>query len=147
MFSIGEAFCLFLLLVFAWWDTKQREFDKEIIVITFFAGLTIMLTYGEERWLAYAGGIAIGLLFLLIAKLTEEKIGYGDGMLILLVGMNVGIKAQLQILAIAFSLLFIAGIAAFFLRRKWKHMRLPFVPFLLLGDVAVMAGKAWEVIG
>ena len=147
MFSIGEAFCLFLLLVFAWWDTKQREFDKEIIVITFFAGLTIMLTYGEERWLAYAGGIAIGLLFLLIAKLTEEKIGYGDGMLILLVGMNVGIKAQLQILAIAFSLLFIAGIAAFFLRRKWKNMRLPFVPFLLLGDVAVMAGKAWEVIG
>ena len=147
MFSIGEAFCLFLLLVFAWWDTKQREFDKEIIVITFFAGLTITLTYGEERWLAYAGGIAIGLLFLLIAKLTEEKIGYGDGMLILLVGMNVGIKAQLQILAIAFSLLFIAGIAAFFLRRKWKNMRLPFVPFLLLGDVAVMAGKAWEVIG
>lgn len=78
------------------------------------------------------GGAVIGVLFLLISKISREAIGYGDSFLILFLGIHMGSLATLGVLFVA--ALLAAVVSLFFLWKcHWKrHATLPFVPFLTI---------------
>lgn len=74
-----------------------------------------------------------GAFFLLVSRCTKEKVGYGDGLLLLITGLAVGFYQCFFGLCI--SLLLSAFFAAFLLilRKAEKESRIPFVPFLAAG--------------
>lgn len=78
------------------------------------------------------GGVLMGVLFLLISKISREAIGYGDSFLILFIGIHMGSLVALGVLFIA--ALLTAVVSLFFLWKcHWKrHATLPFVPFLTI---------------
>lgn len=78
------------------------------------------------------GGAVMGVLFLLISKLSREAIGYGDSWLILILGIHMGSLATLGVLFVAALLAAVASL--FFLWKcHWKRQAtLPFVPFLTI---------------
>jgi leader peptidase (prepilin peptidase)/N-methyltransferase len=74
-----------------------------------------------------------GLLVLLLARLTGESIGYGDGWVLLALGCFFEPEDLVGLCMTAISC---AGIAALFLLlvlHRGRHAQIPFVPFLLLG--------------
>jgi leader peptidase (prepilin peptidase)/N-methyltransferase len=74
-----------------------------------------------------------GLLVLLLARLTDESIGYGDGWVLLALGCFLDPEDLVSLCMAAISC---AGIAALFLLlvlHRGRHAQIPFVPFLLLG--------------
>lgn len=77
-------------------------------------------------------GAVMGVLFLLISKMSREAIGYGDSFLILFLGIYMGSFAALGVLFVA--ALLAAVVSLFFLWKcRWKrHATLPFVPFLTI---------------
>lgn len=82
-------------------------------------------------WSLFPGGI-----LLLLAFLTKEGIGYGDGMCVLALGLWTGGWFALTVTCIGIMLAGIWGMACIF--RK-KREPIPFVPFLLLGmEVALV---------
>ena len=80
----------------------------------------------------------VGLLLLLISKCTKEAIGYGDSLMILLLGMYLG---GMRVLLVLFWASFLAGICSLFLllgRKRKKKEALPFLPFLAVSYLGVL---------
>ena len=74
-----------------------------------------------------------GLFFLLVSWCTKEKVGYGDGILLLIIGLTVGFYQCLTGLCISLFLSAFFGVLLLFLHKAKKNSRIPFVPFLTMG--------------
>lgn len=74
-----------------------------------------------------------GIMFLLISWTTNEKIGYGDGMMILIIGLIM--HSQLCITAVAIGLVISSmfSVIMIFTKKMNLRTRIPFIPFLTIG--------------
>lgn len=77
-------------------------------------------------------GAAVGIVFLAVSKVTEEGFGYGDSLLILVLGIYLGFWNLLGVLVGAFFLSAVFSIFALTFGRVNKKTGYPFVPFLLV---------------
>ena len=84
-----------------------------------------------------AAGLIPGLLLIVAAGLTREKIGYGDGIILLITGIAIGIGALCKLLMISFFLLPVYSIAMLARGRLNKKSRIPFLPFVFAGYVLI----------
>lgn len=55
-----------------------------------------------ENLVGICAGIGVGVLFLLVSKVTEEAIGYGDSVAIMILGGYLGFWKVVGVLAAAF---------------------------------------------
>ena len=113
---------------------------KEIPLIL--AGVGMMAAVGFTIWRIrnesiYAAEILLsllpGLFFLFTGWCTKEKVGYGDGILLLITGVMVGFNQCLAGLCISLFLSAFFGGLLLFLHKAQKNSRIPFVPFLTIG--------------
>lgn len=77
-------------------------------------------------------GAGAGAIFLVISRITREAFGYGDSLLIVIMGIFLGLWNLLGVLLGAF--LFSSAFAVIFLISKGLDRKAgyPFVPFLLI---------------
>ena len=87
----------------------------------------------ETPWELCLFGAAAGCIFLMISKMTRESFGYGDSLLILLLGVAVGFWNLISLLAIAFFLSAVVSAAALVFGKFHRKTTVPFVPFLGIG--------------
>ena len=76
-------------------------------------------------------GILAGAFFLLLSKLTKESFGYGDSILIVIMGAFLGFWSLMSVLFMAF---FMAGLFSVIMLLKTKFhkkSKFPFIPFLM----------------
>ena len=76
-------------------------------------------------------GILPGLLFLAMAVLTKEKVGYGDGLVLIVTGVLLGLRVNLMMV---FMGLFLAALSSIWLlirKKAGRNTKIAFVPFLL----------------
>ena len=138
MRELGDVVILGLLLACAVSDWRKKEIPVYLLMIMGVDVLLLSVCCGGQSIGSRALGAGIGLLFLIVGKCTKEAIGYGDGWLILLLGIYLGAVQLIQLL-LAASLM--AGVCALFSlwKRRWnKKATLPFVPFLFIGCLGVM---------
>ena len=74
-----------------------------------------------------------GLLFLFLAKASKEAVGYGDGIILLFIGISIGFWQCLGVLFTALLGIFLAAAMLLILAGRKKNVRIPFLPFLLTG--------------
>jgi leader peptidase (prepilin peptidase)/N-methyltransferase len=70
---------------------------------------------------------------------SDGKIGIGDGVLLCATGLGLGFWSNLELFAIALLLAAVISIVLLTFRLADRKKSIPFVPFLLLGYVFVMA--------
>lgn len=78
-------------------------------------------------------GLIPGLLFLFLAKASKEALGYGDGIILLFIGISIGFWQCLGVLFTALLGIFLAAAMILILAGRKKNVRIPFLPFLLTG--------------
>ena len=78
-------------------------------------------------------GLIPGLLFLFLAKASKEAVGYGDGIILLFIGISIGFWQCLGVLFTALLGIFLAEAMILILAGRKKNVRIPFLPFLLTG--------------
>ena len=78
-------------------------------------------------------GLIPGLLFLFLAKASREAVGYGDGIILLFIGISIGFWQCLGVLFTALLGIFLAAAMILILAGRKKNVRIPFLPFLLTG--------------
>lgn len=105
------------LLVLSAEDLREHQLFMPVIAELGLTGLFRTFAAGE------APALLPGILLLAAGYLTEEKIGYGDGWLVLALGMWMSSGQILRMLLAGSVLSLIWGVC---LRRK----EVPFVPFL-----------------
>jgi len=89
------------------------------------------------------GAIALGAIFQLIVLLTKEKaLGQGDVRISIIVGLLIGFNNLLSWGYIAIFTSLIYGLLyAIIKKKKVKGLKIPFVPFMLLGVITILLLK------
>ncbi len=86
-------------------------------------------------------GLLPGVFLLLLSRLTNEKVGEGDGILLMILGVMLGFDS---ILIISCTALFLQSIVACFLlvvKKADKQTKIPYVPFLLAGFITIIVSN------
>lgn len=78
-----------------------------------------------------------GAALLVLSFLTEEKIGYGDGMVLMTLGCMEGIRMAFLAFCIGLFLQSLLAVGLLIVKKADKQSRIPFMPFLLAGRMAL----------
>lgn len=128
-----------LLFLFLGICALRDGIKKEIPLGIVWIGIAVALilhaanAMGEETWLSIGAAVLPAAMFWMLSFISGEKVGYGDGWVLLMIGLFVGtIKCFLILMAglILESVILLILLAFHKIR---KDGEVPFVPFLLLG--------------
>lgn len=95
------------------------------------AGVGFMIGLREFSDLSYLFRFIPGAVFGLLAWMTREQIGYGDAILILLLGLYLDLVSLVNVCLIAFAAAGVVSLILLVLAKKNKHFELPLIPFFL----------------
>lgn|GEM_PF-2305958 len=133
-----NAVSLIFLIILVYQDIKEQMISKWVVYIfvsySLVAGLIINSVV--ETFIATLPG----LILLFVAYITEEKIGYGDGLVLIAIGGIAGVRSLFIICLFTFALLFFYSIGLVIghrLRGLQTDLtrRIPFIPFIASGVV------------
>lgn len=86
---------------------------------------------GKERFLAFLPG----LMILIIAEITNEKIGYGDGWVLVILGNFLNLEEICRLIQGAAALAAVVSVGLLCMKKVSKEEHIPFLPFLWLAHV------------
>ncbi|MCL2050567.1 MAG: prepilin peptidase [Lachnospiraceae bacterium] len=134
----------FMILIFLFlstlFDIKSKKIPLQLIIIFGLTIIGISLQYGRFNSWEILVRIMPGIFLLLISFVTKEAIGYGDGIVILLIGLGMDIQVMVSFIMIAFLLSAIVSIIILIKKKGDRQTRLPFMPFLLTAWCVCLIG-------
>ena len=131
-----------ILNVYLFWGALQ-DIKRKSISATFIK-VGIIIGIGNFFWEMYhqsfcgterMWSMLPGLVFLMITKATKEKIGYGDGIVFLILGSCMDLSDIMSLWQIS---LLLSMFFSFFMVviKKWNlHSQVAFVPFIWIAHV------------
>lgn len=123
-----------ILLIQGAIDLKCKEIPVIVSAIGVAIGSGICVI--EGRGIAnILPAIFPGLLALLYARISNETMGYGDGMLLVVMGLYLPWENVLEVEMLAFSIAGIVALILLVIFRKKRNFQMPFVPFLAIAYI------------
>ena len=119
-----------VLLICGYVDWRKRELPLLLLGTLSICAIILWIWGGGVGVVTRIVGIVIGGLFLGASKVTQEAIGYGDSILIMILGMHLG---AIRMLYVLFGASILAGVVALVClwKFRWsKKVTIPFVPFI-----------------
>lgn len=127
---------LLLLAVTAAEDIREKKISVCIVTAFAIAAVIYRMASGEFYWQKVITDMLPGGMLVLISLLTGESIGYGDGVLVMTLGLWLG---GIFTLTVTVTGIMISGIYGVICLLRRKYDPIPFVPFLLIGmEVALL---------
>lgn len=124
-----------LFAVTAYRDWKEKSIYLYIPIIAAIVSVILHLVYRDNSLVDMLSGAGIGAVMIFIAWVSKESIGTGDGVMLMVSGLFLGFRANMELFLTA---LLLAGVSALMLMvgmRKERSYRMPFIPFLLVAYV------------
>ncbi|GAA0804902.1 hypothetical protein GCM10008910_40550 [Faecalicatena orotica] len=132
MFEIGQAWCGIYLCLLSVIDIWIKRVPVCLLAAGGIAAGMYQAYQRDMPLLIVLGGAAAGVVFLAVSRVTEEGFGYGDSLLILVLGIYLGFWNLLGVLFGAFLLSALFAVFALVLHKFDRSTGYPFVPFLLI---------------
>jgi len=120
------------LFINGYLDWKKREISLVSLPVFGAAGIGLNIGLQYQTFAELLGGMGIGGFLILIAFLTREAVGVGDGLLLMVMGIFLGFWETLTVLAAGLILCTCVTGLRILLHKIEKEERIPLVPFLLL---------------
>lgn len=144
MISASVILILFILSV---WDIKKQKIPIGILVAAGLAAVIfrIIFTVTEIAEFSFIGMMIAfipGSIFLVLSFATREQIGYGDGIVLCMIGILCSFRKVMMILGIGLCLSSVVSMVLLILRKGDRYTTLPFLPFLWIGAVLEMIIEA-----
>ena len=133
-----EVMIAIILFVLSMVDIRSKRIPLLMIVGLIMMAIVSSLILQPVDWVLMAAGAVVGIVFLLISKVTREKLGYGDSLIILALGILLGFWKVMILILIAFLASACFGIIMVCWKKKNKNTSFPFVPFITLSYALVM---------
>ena len=139
--SVENLIYLAVLLGISVYDVYSHRISRQALALANILAVSYVLVVDERDLAVTAAGAAAGLTLLGISKITGEAVGYGDGWLVMALGIYLGIWGLLDVMAATWGLLgFVAGLCL--IRKKWsRKAALPMTPFITVGFLSLLAGE------
>lgn len=114
-------------------DIRKKEIPVYIIMVFGIVSLVIVAIKQKPELYSALCSLIPGAVMLGLSLCTKESIGYGDGFVVLVLGVMLGFaKCTVAVLAGLF-LSAIAGLVLLVLKKVRGKSRMPFMPFLAAG--------------
>ena len=120
-------------------DLKKRKISMTSVFLTGILGILFGIPLIKDNFISMLGGIAIGLVCLLIAGLTNEKVGYGDGWVLTVMGIYLGFRSNLYLLSVSLFLASLTSVLLLISKKAGRKTELPFVTFMIPGYFLLIA--------
>lgn len=138
--QIGSRFMEGIAFVFisvcAVFDIRKREIPLMMLIfgICTALGMNLWQIFNGALSMAEAGfALLPGVFLLFISFCTREKVGYGDGLLLLISGLLIGFYSCCLSFFIGLICSSICALFLMVLRKAEKNSEMPFAPFLVIG--------------
>lgn len=148
-----DIFVLVILTGLSVSDIRNKKVSRKVLTlwgiltviwkIVDFYQIRVFLEKMEQTNVDDLAGIGVGVLFFLVSKVTEEAIGYGDSVAIMILGGYLGFWKVVGVLAAAF---FTSGVCSVILAFRGRVKTMPFFPFLTLGYILMLAEQRGGVL-
>ncbi len=129
------------MLVFLLWngilDVRRQEVSLKSFWIFGIAGIVLNLWLRYQTWWELLGGMGVGVFLVAAAFLTREAVGCGDGLLVCVTGLYLGMWENISLLLGGTAVCALVMALGLMLGKVRRKDRFPLVPFLLL----VYAGR------
>lgn len=122
----------------AWQDFCRKKIENNYLCIGGILGFifrVVSLSEGGVTVREWSSALIPGILLLIIAKATNEKIGYGDGLVFLILGNFFMISEVWMILQTAIFLVMIFSFILVCSKKVFKEYQIPFLPFLWISHM------------
>lgn len=119
-----------LMIILSVCDIRKRRISLVVVGAIAVLGVAFRLVFGPFEIAEVLLGIAIGALILLLAFVSRQSIGYGDGWLLCATGIVLGFKYNMIILFVGCLICAIFSGCLLILKKGTRKTQLPFVPFL-----------------
>ena len=129
---------LIFLLICSVWDLHTKRIPIWLLGVGAGGIILFHLFRNNVNLFSVFGGVGIGAICLIVSKVTKEALGYGDSLLICLLGGYVGFINILWIITVAFGLAGIFSLIFFVGKSRYKEKTIPFIPFLTISYMGVM---------
>jgi leader peptidase (prepilin peptidase)/N-methyltransferase len=129
--TVQRIVLLLVLFVIAYRDCKERTIDIRVAGIAGVSGIILGMAAQPANWVDRMEGAAIGLVLILLALVSGQVLGVGDGVVFVITGIFMGFWGNVELFLVS---LWLAGILALFLlivKKKGRKYQIPFVPFIL----------------
>lgn len=133
MWPVSEWICLCIMLFVSVGDVKDRKISVYILLMSAAASILYHCVKQDMNIWNIAGGALIGGGFLFVSRITEEGIGYGDSLSILVLGIYLGFWKILMVLSLTFFLILYVSVPLLCIKKMSRTYTLPFLPFLTGG--------------
>lgn len=95
--------------------------------------------YRVDAKAAYViAGFIAGLICMAISRITEESFGYGDSILVMILGSFLGIWELLYVMLFASALAALYSVMMILTKKMNRKSTIPFVPFIASGYIGGM---------
>ncbi len=132
---------LFLIMgVCAVIDGLKREIPIVIVWIGIIVAVILRLcgTIGDGSAVMAALSVIPGVMLWMISFVTREKVGYGDGWMLIMIGLFAGMWRCFLILLIGLISESLIVLVLLAVQRISHDRKIPFAPFLLFGMGVVL---------
>ncbi len=141
MFKMWIGITAFVFLgICSVFDCVKKEIPLALIWIGILTAVLLRMkgAMGDTQWLPLVLSVMPGLCFFLLSFLTGEKVGYGDGWLLIMIGLFVGFESCFLILLLGLIAESAVVLALMSLKKIQRDGEVPFAPFLLIGMGVVL---------
>ncbi len=113
-------------------DVRNKKIPVWFVIIFSMVLFAIRLLNGIV-WGEWFCGLIVGFIILILAIVTKEKIGIGDGFVLCALGIGYRLEEMISMLGISLFLIAICAIGLLILKKANKKTELPFLPYLFIG--------------
>lgn len=130
-----EIFLFFFLAVCAVFDGLKKQIPLAVVWLGMLTAICLRVggVMGEASLFSVALSLVPGAAFFLLGFVTREKVGYGDGWVLLMIGLFLDFPCCLLILLAGLLIESVAALVLLVFRKIQRDKEIPFCPFLLLG--------------
>ena len=127
---IIEIILLLWLLAMSIIDIRKGSFSGKYL---FFALVFFSVAINLKDWKSVVSGGAAGSVFLIASNVTQGAIGLGDGYILTICGIVMGLYQVMVLIIFALCLVSAFGILLWVHKKAGRHTKIPFAPFICAG--------------
>lgn len=112
-------------------DIKNKRIQLKWLAGFAAEGIWIWCVLTKQPVLQILAAMFPGMLLSLFSYISQGGIGFGDGLLVMVIGVFLGAADTIQVLLYAVFLSALWALFLFTVKKKGKEHEIPFIPFLM----------------